>query len=412
MSVSHISEKNIVFAMIKVVGKFFLFFSYSITVSIKNIKHVFSRNKIVFYVISKNNYSSVQPVYEKLPVNTRVIFADRVFDKNVPLFLPVIVAALFSFIFFPQVLYHYFNCSKEERERFKKGVSDILISYPFYYTSYLWFKVMNPKGIVISNDHVYSTRVLVFWAKKFNIPSFYIQHASVTENFPVLEMEYAFLEGEDAKIKYVLAGSNPDKIQLVGIPKLDCAYSKINYNKRIKTIGVASNGLESSGGVIDMIFFLVTQFPDIKIVYRPHMSQYYDKQSKIELNSVFNRMPKDVFISNPLKEPVIDYLAQLDCMIAGDSSIHLEAVMLNINCIYFSQSSQYFDYYGYVKNGLIEYAKNYEELRKIIINLKNDRQFVRYKSKKYCSTVETEFDGKSADLVASLLMNKVLTKIK
>jgi hypothetical protein len=55
-----------------------------------------------------------------------------------------------------------------------------------------------PRFLVVSNDHNPINRALTLLALKLGVKSIYMQHASVSERFPPLRFNYAFLDGEKA----------------------------------------------------------------------------------------------------------------------------------------------------------------------------------------------------------------------
>jgi hypothetical protein len=393
----------------KTIGKAIFFCSAIVVRLIKNPSAFRSRNKIVFFAISENNYLSVDPVFRQLSTNQAVMFGDRYFNKQTPIFIPTAIASVLAIFFFPRVLIDYFRMDVTAKASFKQSATDALMSYPFYYSSYLWFKWVKPKAIVVVNDHVYSTRILMFWAEKMRIPSFYIQHASVTEGFPILDMKHALLEGNDAREKYLKAGSDPSKISLIGIPKLDQHFTRINKGSVIRTLGVATNGLETLEQVFDLIVWIQHNFPDLDIYYRPHRFEYYGKRKPLlqDFLEKIKALKKPIRISSPFYQNVMDYLSELDCLIAGDSGIHLEAVWLNVTSIYFNNGGSFFDYYGFVKKNLVLHAKTRDELQNIIQQNRMDRAPVRHRAKHYCATINTEHDGKSSQLAAALLRQLV-----
>jgi len=407
INIDYIPERSVLFSLIKAIGKAFYFAALSVKQFVLH-KNVFSsRNKIVFFSISENNFLSLNPIYHQLDADTARMFGDRAYNKKTVIFIPTTISAMLAVFFYPKVLFHFLMEDSKGKRNFRRGINDIVLTYPFYHVSRLWFRIVKPKAIVISNDHVFSTRILVHWANKFNVPSIYVQHAAVTKDFPPLEVTHAFLEGEDSKEKYIQAGSDPAKIELIGIPKLDYLYKKINKSVKVNTIGVAGNGLESKEVVIELLNYLHRHYPEINVVYRPHRMQYFDSPYKEELNEILRSIPKETVISNPFEEKATDYLCKIDLLIAGDSSIHLEAVLLNVTAVYFFKSGDYFDYYGFIENKLIEYAHNVEELKLIIDREKNDRKEVRNRAKRYCSTLGTEHDGSASDLALKLLKQKV-----
>jgi hypothetical protein len=410
ININFIPEKSIIVSPFKALAKSFIFIFYVLSGIFRNRNMFSAKGKIVFFVMSSNNFVAINPVYLKLRNGTASLFGDKMYDKQIALFMPTVLSAGLAILFFPRLVYDYLNADATDKKRFRQGINDVILSYPFYYVSFLWFKLVKPKAIVISNDHVYSTRVLVHWANKFEIPSFYIQHASVTENFPPLEMTYAFLEGEDAKEKYIRAGSDPTKIELIGIPKLDKMFHRINYSKTIRTIGIASNSLEPLNTILDLIFFLNRHYPNIGLIYRPHRLQYTENKFKEDMYHILKNIPSNVKVSNPYEEPATDYLCKIDCLIAGESGIHLEAVLLNITSVYFFHETEYFDDYGFVKNNLIDLARDLSELKSIIDRSKDSRQNVRHRAKRYCYTIDSEYDGRSAELAVTLLLQKINNK--
>lgn len=115
----------------------------------------------------------------------------------------------------------------------------------------------------------------------------------------------------------------------------------------------------------------------------------------------------NVILSNPLLEGPFEYLTRIDALIAGDSSIHLEAVLLNIYSIYYDNKGEFLDHYGFVKNGLVHKAEHLEDIGKIIGTIKNERPKVREKAKHYVSTIDTEYDGKSTQLAVGIIEEKL-----
>jgi hypothetical protein len=409
IDIGFIKESRILPALVKWVAKSGLFTYHALRKLFTSPNAYRAKGKIIFFTISKNNYLSVEPLYKKLATTEVAIFGDRKFDATTPIFIPTVLSALLVVVFFPRLMVDYMMMDQSARKSFRQGISDVLLSYPFYYVCFLWFKWTRPRAIVIVNDHVYSTRILVYWANKFNIPSFYLQHASVTEGFPKLDMMYAFLEGEDAMTKYIKAGSDRAKISLIGIPKLDEYYHRISSTKRINTIGIASNGLEPLDRIYELILFIHENFPEQQVFYRPHLTESYDGARKSERDQFFariNELKKKVLISDPFKQNAMEYLTQIDCLIAGDSGIHLEAVWLNVTSIYFRNGGYFFDYYGFVKRKLVHYAETFEELKIFLLAQRDDRTAVRHQAKFYCDTIHSQHDGNSTELAANLLQEK------
>ena len=84
-------------------------------------------------------------------------------------------------------------------------------------------------------------------------------------------------------------------------------------------------------------------------------------------------------------------------IVSGDSSIHVEAVMLNVVSVYhnFSKNIGMNDYYGFVKNGLAISCESFDELQSVIDAEQLSKSDVQYKAKFYNEAVGTDFFGKS-----------------
>jgi predicted glycosyltransferase len=260
----------------------------------------------------------------------------------------------------------------------------------------------------MTNDHGFDVRVLIHTTNRYGVPSFYLQHASVTEDFPKLEMTYALLEGKDAKDKYLKNGSDPEKIHLIGMIKYDRYINQINKSTNICTIGYAINATENEEKLIDDLNYLIQHFSDMKIILRPHPWQY-TYMIRGRLTKILQRIVRaDNFsISDPRKESAFDFLGQIDLLISGDSSIHLEAVLVNVMSIYYDNQGKAVDHYGYLKNGVAFGARDLNQLIEIINTYKNNRPYVKDKAKPYVDTINTPFEGKSSQLAINIIEEKL-----
>jgi hypothetical protein len=136
---------------------------------------------------------------------------------------------------------------------------------------------------------------------------------------------------------------------------------------------------------------------DFVIYLRPHPSdrrfyQWKDLAKKYNIN-----------FSNALQDSTLDFLTNADLVIAGESSIHLEAVLLNILSICYDPKGKSLDLFGYVRNKLIPYYENLESLIFGINQYKKNRPNVRSNAKIYCDNIDTLYDGKSILLVTDAL---------
>lgn len=293
----------------------------------------------------------------------------------------------------------WFKRSKYYKMLFKIKFKDhfnSIFKYDGIYESFLTITKMYPPIVVImSNDHNAVCRALLFAGKTNNFKTIYLQHAAVTRLFPPLVFDLSLLEGEDSLNKYRLAGPLKGNIKLIGMPKFDAHFEHINASKKIKKIGIALNNGDDFIKYFNLSDLIVEQYPDIQVIYRFHPS----------INTDSLLIPTYSKLSDTKFETSFEYLKNVDALIAGNSSIHLEATLMNVVSIYigFNQNPNQ-DYYGFLKNGLVREIQSNEILNwlKKMTTLKPD---VRYKAKYYVDTIGSEWDGKSTILVTKLIQN-------
>lgn len=366
----------------------------------------------MFYVLWKRPLS-----FKKHPPNSVLFFAKtnnqeralRTLADNIahPLFvgvdgfgtkqLPVFWAYFFSIPFLPCVCFKFFKAKGAERKAFSYVFDFYWLSYGVYILVRQVLRKTNPDLIVLANDHVMWTRVFILAARDADIPTVYIQHASVTERFPPLTVDYALLEGKDTAEKYATRGKSKTKAFLIGIPRLDQYFSKINYDHSLQTIGVCV-GLQNTPEQLEPLCRALQQHTStFKFVLRPHPADpRKEAWQKIasEANWQFSNNAEDAF----------QYLSRVDAIVSGDSNILLEAVLMNVNAICYDFSGENLDWYGFQKHGLVEYFSEpnsiVQYLYELLDSLPSD---VRNKAKRYCSTINTKYDGCSQELAVELI---------
>ena len=246
-------------------------------------------------------------------------------------------------------------------------------------------KAGKPKALVFSNDHNLKNRALLIAAKHLNIPTIYIQHAAVTKYFPPLSFDLNLLEGQDTLDKYLACGPINGKVSLIGMTKLDEFHQNRTFKKTIEHIGICANILDDKDRLMNLIDLLETQFPNLKISFRPHPRDIrtFDLGNKVSF-------------SDAKKTPIFEFLQSVDLIIASNTSSHLEACLLNIPSIYYKFSEDLIhDYYGFVKNNLIPYAESNKELTSIIQKWLLNRPNVFEKAKYYNHLVGSPREGQS-----------------
>ena len=256
-----------------------------------------------------------------------------------------------------------------------------------------------PRAVVFANDHNDDSRSLLLACRAEGVPTAYVQHASVSTNFPPLGFDLSLLEGQDALDKYRQCGPVAGRVELVGMPKADAFLSRRNTSPRVARVAVACNIHDPLPALTEALVFLTGQFPDLAFTLRPHPSDPRDFGGLRQL------LPSLQW-SDARQEQVFDFLLAHDALIAADTSTHLEATLLNVASIYyrFGTNALTNDYYGYVQHGLVERANSLPELAALV------RQYVACKpttlyqrAAYYNATLGTEREGHSQQVCLATL---------
>jgi len=347
--------------------------------------------KIWLYVVSKNNYESLAFLKDALP--QAVFVAGQ--NKQIGIYNAKVnrLSTRFKIKYlykFPGLLRGLYQIKGQRALRF----FDLIFAATGYYELSLDnLKKYKPQAIFFANDHNTDPRALLLAAKELRIPTVYIQHASVSTSFPPLAFALNLLEGQDALDKYRQCGPISGEVKLIGMPKADQFIQHKNTRTVIQRIGVCVNIIDDLNAVRELLLLLVQQEPALHISVRPHPSDNRDY-------SFISNLSAAIAFSNSKTEPAFDFLRKQDAIIAADSSIHLEAVMLNILSIYyrFNAGNFVYDYYGYVQHDLVQAAATPDQLLSIIYQYKNNRPLVYFKANYYNAVMGTEYEGKSHTL--------------
>jgi hypothetical protein len=349
------------------------------------------KGKIWLYVVSKNNYESLAFIRDQVPDS--VFVAGQ--NKQIGLYNPKVNRLstrwkIFYYYKFPFLLAGLYKLKGPRALRF----FDLIFTATGYYElSLSHLRRYRPRAIVFANDHNTDPRALLLAAKTLKIPTVYIQHASVSTSFPPLEFDLNLLEGEDALDKYRQCGPITGEVKLIGMPKADAYLGDKNLGQTIRHIGICTNTMDDLDAIQVLLVLLRETFPDWTIALRPHPSDRRDF-------SFIEAIAGPVYLSDSKTEPAFDFLKKQDALIAADSSIHLEATMLNILSIYyrFGKSNFKYDYYGYVQNNLIEAAPDLPVLLSLLKKYAAQRPVVYHKAGYYNAVIGTGSEGRSHEL--------------
>jgi hypothetical protein len=355
------------------------------------------KNKIICFAESVNQKNALDPLAGRVD---NLIFVGLLKDSENR--IPMGIGFIIGFLLFPVFISDIF--------KFRNKINKLLYfleSYFFirgvYYWWVIYLKFQKPKIIIMSNDHLVWHRTLRMAAQKNSIPVVYIQHASVTEKFPKLEFDLSLLEGKDALNKYAKRGTS-GKVELVGMMKYDKYHEYINNTTTVNTIGFCTNLLDDEIKIYDTIKKLQKICDNKVIIIRPH--------PRDDRNHLYDRLKNElgIIISDSKSVDSFEYLQKIDINIASESSIHLEAVLLNVYPIYFKLVDQILDHYKYIENCLItDVFESTNELENRLKELNIYRPDIRHKAKFYIDTVGTDYDGESVDKVV-IELEKLMVK--
>jgi hypothetical protein len=263
---------------------------------------------------------------------------------------------------------------------------------------------VKPEFVITANDHNVPNRCFLAVAHQLGIKTVYLQHASVSSIFPALRVDYAFLDGQCALDTYRQCEPNqPATARNVPIPQVILSgqkkHLKRSESRNTHVVGVALNTLDDVKASIELINALAREGLSVRLRWHPGQAVKDTKQFR-EAFAANER----VSLSDPRQEPISSFMERIDWLIAGNSSIHLEAALAGVMPIYHELTPPDMpDYYGYVKNGLTQPADSVEDLLALVKSIRDNHvsnaEAIRY----YSATYLTEWESREGELVAECL---------
>jgi hypothetical protein len=376
-----------------------------------------SQKSIYAYAESANQYnalsSTILKILEnndeiKLTTENSIKVDEQVKQYSQPLkaSFKVIFTALVIFIIkAPSLYFSLKNASKHKKSRFY--INQFYLSY-FYLPYFLdELKKSKPMFVLMSNDINVACRSLKLAAKTLNIKSVYLQHGSVSKIYPPLEHNYIFLDGQ-ASLEIYRACENDNyknlnkyldrKIFLSGNKK---NLKKLELNKN--QIGIAVNRLDDLENIKILCSNLIKSGYNVRLRFHPGMINLIKKNfiNIFKNNSSFECI-------DPEQESISEFCGNIFCLIAGNTSTHLEAAICGVIPIYFNSINvdYQYDYYSFVKNGLSYEANSVQDILSIINKIQSNQLKLNNNAVNYfSSTFQTQWQGREGELVASHLLS-------
>ncbi|UOG76747.1 hypothetical protein MTX78_09130 [Hymenobacter tibetensis] len=353
--------------------------------------------KVWLYVVSQNNYEALDFLRQTLPSAVVVAGQSKQIGRyNAAVNRLSLRRKILYYWQFPLALVGLMRTEGRRAWRF----FDLVFSAVGYYEVYRRaLRYYQPRAVVFANDHNDDTRALLLACRAEGVPTAYVQHASVSTNFPPLGFDLSLLEGQDALDKYRQCGPIEGWVELVGMPKADQFLQTKNQRPNVQRVGLACNVHDETEALTTTLTYLVSKFPDLAFTFRAHPSDTRD------FNFLQAQHPQLLF-SNAKQESVFEFLTKQDALIAADTSTHLEATLLNVVSFYyrFNTHTHTDDYYGYVAHNLIERANTLPELAALLAKYTLHKPIDIYRRAIYYNaTLGTPDEGHSRERAARLL---------
>ena len=355
--------------------------------------------KVVFVVPPLNDYRSLKRVIDIVSKNKSNVFVlDKKEYYNAFPRLLILIKSFFSIF---HLLNNVSSLPSDMRYIAYKYIDALFLSSGFTYCARKVLENSSPECIVFANDHSYDRRALIYACEEKKIKTVYVQHASVSYAFPELHTTYNFLDGIDALEKYTEGNKETHgKVILLGAIRYDGLqkYKMRRKSYKRNCIGLAINSMDDLCVVNDFVSKLLIRFSGMKIKIRCHpaMKKRLHKQ----------RQRTHIIYTYASDENIIDYLDSIDLQIAGDSGVHLDAILGGVPSLAYnfsSKSKSFGDNYNYVSCGMIPYAESFDQVENFIVNkIKSvDKKLVKF----YDEAFGKSYAGACSEIVAEFIMS-------
>ncbi len=313
---------------------------------------------------------------------------------------PVGRAYLLSLPFIPILLWHLVTADGYRRTSLRMGLTNYLLTFGYYLTTRRYLARHRPRVLVLSNDTTMFTRTAMHAAREFGIRTVYVQHAAVSDEFPALAFDVALLDGRDALHKYSAAGPSQTEAYLVGIQKADAFFDRINRGTGVASVGICINEIDPLERLEELMEAIRRHHPTLTVSVRPHPADTPERLAQVRDMAEAQGCRH----SDPRQETSFQFLCSMDCIITGQSSIMLEAALLNVYPLFYDYAQNAMDMYKFLHNGLVdERITRPERVVELLDGLTRERPSIRHRAKYYCATIGTTFDGRSTQLATSIL---------
>jgi hypothetical protein len=384
------------------------------------------RAQVLFYAGTKNQIKSLIPtvvaMYDK-GVECVAFFesriaceeADSIACRSFVAFCPsVILVALYLFLVKAPFLYGRLRSSGNS-VGIKKFFHCFCEAYAYIPYFIKLLDIIKPNFVIQSNDHNVANRCLRLVAEMQEIKTVYMQHASVTNLFPPLEFNYAFLDGEVALEEYIACQSGRTSGHRKSTISSNVMIFLSGQKKSIATSGPHDKDFCVGIGVnmmdeFDHLESLLNVFErkGVNCVVRTHPSQSVAFLSKLES---YISQRKLVRLSDGKESSLSEFFGQCSILIAANTSLHLEAAIAGLQTYYyeFSETTQSPDYYGFVNSGLSAKLSTNIDLMTIeeVMDLSASVEGRTNAIRRFSDSFGTQWQNREGELVADSLIRLI-----
>lgn len=409
----------------------FLWLNASLTFTSKSTKSI----DVLFFAGTDNQFNSLVSTVEGLEgkkLSSEILLGAGVGQKNRELFVDattvkfdlatVLIALLLFLLRSPKL---YFLLRKQKRRvEINQYFNVFCQTYAFLPCFIKQLSVLSPGLVVMSNDHNVPNRCLRLAAEVLGVKILYMQHASVSELFPPLEFDYALLDGRIALDTYsrcLQVANQEDERTLANVAKCQVILSGQKKPVCVPGIlekvafgaGVAVNSLDDFEHVEALVMKFVEKNESCIVRTHPFQATIFLEK----LHRFISSYPNIVW-SNSREESLLDFFAKVNCVIAGNTSIHLEAALAGLPTFYYEMNDEVHlpDYYGYVKNRIskrLDQGFSLETLKSAIDYAHSAERHQAIKN--YSETYDTPWQNREGELSAwvieAILNNQPLDKM-
>lgn len=355
-----------------------------------------TKNGVLFFCPTLNNQRALQGIINYFGKEKYIVLNDYLNTNN----FPSKKVRLKSLKYCIGIFFELLKYRGDSRWIYSNVLDSLFLCGGYYEAMSEYLDIIQPKCVLMSNDHVFYSRVLLDLCKSKGIKTIYVQHASVAPYYPPLNFTYSILDGEESFLKYTKLNRPWESTVIVlGACRFDYMHTALKNNKEKKYIGLALNPIDSINEIENLCKSILALSPDNYIYIRTHPAMILSP-----MNIDNNR----VVYTSAYDETPIDFFNKIKFLIANDSSIHLDAAMARVPSVMYCMSDKGFsDQYNYVDQGLVKYIPTKDEL---LDKIKNEhfelthRNVVQYFNRAY----DRKYEGSCSKMVYNFIKKNFL----